>query len=260
MVNMRWSADVCQEVVGWLKQSILGVSSNGSVSSGEGGTANFSQRQLYCRICGAIGLAIRFSDAMEEAKKEVMTLDRTFEEMLKLHGSTREEMGGKGPYSPYQSLTVAERKHLRRFLVYDLLPLALDMKEDRVTNVRLTLMKTLQSLPADIKRLSAVSAVLQDLEDEVETWESVYGSEDAQGAMTASASIGASVIPPSSPDRAKKQPSSESLPESGETIQVNDKRGQDSSGKSKKKKSSGESSRSHTSNDPEYSSGARIAL
>lgn len=83
---------------------------------------------------------------MEEAKKEVMSLDRTFEEMIKLHGSTREEMGGKGSYSSHQSLTAAERKHLRRFLVFDLLPLALEMKEDRVTNVRLTLMKTLQSL------------------------------------------------------------------------------------------------------------------
>jgi serine/threonine-protein phosphatase 4 regulatory subunit 1 len=260
VVSMRWSADVCQEVVVWLKQNILGVSANGSTSSGEGGTGNFSQRQLYCRICAAVGLAIRFSDAMEEAKKEVMTLDRTFEEMLKLHGSAREEMGGKGSYSPYQSLTASERKHLRRFLVYDLLPLALDMKEDRVTNVRLTLMKTLQSLPADIKGLAAVSAVLQDLEDEVETWESVYGSEDTQGAMMASASIGAaaSVIPESSsPHRAKQQPSSETL---SETTQGDDNRGHDSSGKGKKKRSAGDSSLSHTNNDPEYSSGARIAL
>jgi hypothetical protein len=190
-----------------------------------------------------------------------MTLDRTFEEMLKLHGSTREEMGGKGSYSPYQSLTAAERKHLRRLLVYDLLPLALDMKEDRVTNVRLTLMKTLQSLPPDIKRLAAVSAVLQDLEDEVETWESVYGSEDARGLMMASASIGASTIPESSiSDRAEQQLSSESLSETGNMTQSDDKGGQDSNGKRKMKRSSGVSSRSHTSNDPEYSSGSKIAL
>lgn len=275
VVNMRWSADACDEVVVWLKQSILGVSADGSMSSGETGTANFSQRQLYCHICAAVGLAIRFSDAMEEAKEEVMFLDKTFEEMLKLQGSTREE----GSYSPYQTLTAAERKHLRRILVYDLLPLALDMKEDRVTNVRLALMKTLQSFPADIKGLSAVSAVLQDLEDEVETWESVYGSEDSKGALMASAGISASVIPESSSvhpkqQPASEQPSSETMPNGENSVGVEsgnrgnnerapstDKQSQDSSGKSKKKrKSSKDDIQSQSSNDPEYSSGGRIVL
>ena len=247
-VNMRWSADVCQEVVVWLKENILGVSSRGPKSTLENGKgANFSQRQLYCHICAAVGLSVRFSDAMDEAKDEVMSLDRSFEDMLKLHGSTREEMGATGSYSPYQTLTVAERKHLRRFLVYDLLPLALEMKDDRVTNVRLTLMKTLQSLPPDVKDLAAVSSVLQDLEDEVETWESVYANEDVppmNGSVIASASsiVSSGSMPA---DRPKQQPPAEPLSEATSTIEntkVGDssksdkQRDSDAGGKTKKKR------------------------
>jgi len=245
MNNMQWSADACQEVIAWLKQTILGVSANGNSTTGNGHAANFCKRQLYCRICAAVGLAVRFSDVMEEAKDEVLSLDRTFEDMLRLHGSTREEMGGKGPYSPYQSLTPAERKHLRRFLVYDLLPLALEMKEDRVTNVRLTLMKTLQSLPADVKGLAAVSAVLQDLEDEVETWESVYASEEPSPAGNGSviartmvSSVSPSKTPPPPPERKQSikgvipNAESKSPPRKSST----DDRSHASSTKSKKKK------------------------
>jgi hypothetical protein len=87
--------------------------------------------------------------------------------------------GVQESYVPYQTLSPAERKHLRRLLVYDLLPPALDMKTDRVTNVRLTLMKILQSMPIDIRSLSTASEVLRELEDEWETWESFNGGESA---------------------------------------------------------------------------------
>jgi hypothetical protein len=254
LTSMRWSADACQEVVAWLKMTILGVSTNAPKAATDNGgcMANFSQRQLYCRICAAVGLAVRFSDAMEEAKDEVLSLDRTFEDMIKLHGSTREELGGKGPYSPYQSLTAPERKHLRRFLVYDLLPLALEMKEDRVTNVRLTLMKTLQSLPPDVKGLAAVTAVLQDLEDEVETWESVYANEGPDGAPpTANGSVVArsmvkSVSPPKSePSEPKPSvkgviPSEKSPPRKSTTDDRSHVSSSSSKSKKKKRKGSGD--------------------
>jgi len=249
VTNMRWSADACQEVVAWLKHTILGVSPNGPKSTTDKGSmANFSQRQLYCHICASVGLAVRFSDAMEEAKAEVLSLDRSFEDMLRLHGSTREEIGGKGSYSPYQSLTPAERKHLRRFLVYDLLPLALEMKEDRVTNVRLTLMKTLQSMPPDVKDLAAVSAVLQDLEDEVETWESVYASEEVQSpassavvARTMVTSVSPTKSPPSFSSEPKPSvksaiPAEKSPPRKGS---MDERSHASSSSKSKKKKRKG---------------------
>lgn len=121
--------------------------------------------------------------------------------------------------------------------------------------------------------------MLQDLEDEVETWESVYGSEDGKGSLMAGVIIGASVILESSSDRPKQQPSSEPSSETtpsgenslgdesssrskNERAPSTDKRGpRDSSGTSKKKtRSSIDDTQSQSSNDPECSSGGRIAI
>mmetsp|Transcript_23032 Transcript_23032/g.32972 ORF Transcript_23032/g.32972 Transcript_23032/m.32972 type:complete len:359 (+) Transcript_23032:1295-2371(+) len=173
--SKRWSADVCKHVIVWIKDTILGTQKN---AKGEGGkAANFSKRQQYCRICAAVGLAIRFGDL-----KPSEQWDRKL----------RSAVSRQESYVPYQTLSSAERKHLRRLLVYDLLPPALEMKDDRVTNVRLTLMKVLQAMPDDIKQLASVNEVLKELEDEVETWESFNGGEQQsrqqpQPAPTASA-------------------------------------------------------------------------
>ena len=142
----------------WLKESILGSAKKG------GGHTNFAKRQLYCRICSAVGLALRFGDFSPQ-------WDDRYHRLL--------PKGVQESYIPYQTLSLVERKHLRRLLVFDLLPPALDMKSDRVTNVRLTLMKILQSLPDDVRSLSTATNVLQELEDEWETWESFNGGENS---------------------------------------------------------------------------------
>ena len=147
LVDKKWSASACNDVIVWLKETILGIKTKSSDSSNK--KSNFSQRQLYCRISSSVGLALRFGDLSDD------------DQIFPAEG-----------YSPYQKLSMAESKHLRRLLVYDLLPPALEMKDDRVTNVRLALMKNLQLMPEDIKELGAVSEVLKELEDEVETWES----------------------------------------------------------------------------------------
>ena len=45
------------------------------------------------------------------------------------------------------------------------------MKDDKVTNVRLTLAKSLRVMPVDIRDSGEVSVILRTLEDEIETWE-----------------------------------------------------------------------------------------
>lgn len=47
------------------------------------------------------------------------------------------------------------------------------MKEDRISNVRVTLMKGLQLIPVDIREIPYVRFVLKGLEDESETWSSL---------------------------------------------------------------------------------------
>ena len=147
LVDKKWCSSSCNEVIVWLRETILGIKIKPDDSCTR--KSNFGQRQLYCRIVASVGLTLRFGDLSDE------------EQFMPMSG-----------YSPYQKLSTPERQHLRRLLVQDLLPLALEMKDDRVTNVRLTLMKTLQLMPQDIKELAAVSDVLKQLENEVDTWES----------------------------------------------------------------------------------------
>jgi len=81
-------------------------------------------------------------------------------------------------YGPYRKLTNGERKHISRLLTNDILPLALEFKDDRVTNVRLTLRKTLLLIPEDIAQSTACKEAAQSLLEEVETWESFDGIEN----------------------------------------------------------------------------------
>jgi len=170
--NRRWNTDVCKDIISWLKKNILLGASRGSKDNGKG---NFSQRQLYCRICATVGLALRFTDVASgnnDLEEEMRGMDLDFHGNLQLNGRGHE----KEQTGPYQVLSSAERTHLRRLLVNNMLPPALEMKDDRVTNVRLTLMKTLQIMPEDVRVVDTVSNVLKQLEDEVNTWESFNNS------------------------------------------------------------------------------------
>jgi len=64
-----------------------------------------------------------------------------------------------------------ERSTLEDALLH-LLPLALQMKDDRVTNVRLTLRKSLSTLPSTVP---GVDDTIRDLDEEAQTWEFTGG-------------------------------------------------------------------------------------
>ena len=165
--SKKYGNEMCSEVISWLQDSILGLGSSVKV-------ANFNDRQLYCQICAAVGLALRFGegDVVSEAKDPVSVLSDKFKSFF--FAEKRSEATENGPY---QRLSAAEIKHLKNLLSDELLPPALDMKEDRISNVRITLMKALQLMPSDIRNSSSVKSVLKDLEDEMETWTS-FGAEE----------------------------------------------------------------------------------
>ncbi|KAI2497187.1 regulatory subunit [Fragilaria crotonensis] len=92
----QWSADICQEVILWLKNY------SQVFQKGEG---NYSKRQLYCSICSTVGFALRFGDFSPQ-------WDERYRHLL--------PKGVTESYVAYQTLSTAERQHLRRLLVYDL--------------------------------------------------------------------------------------------------------------------------------------------
>jgi hypothetical protein len=97
---------------------------------------------------------------------------------------------GKTKYhGPYQKLTADEVKHLKKVLNKDLLPQALEMKHDRISNVRITLMQTLHLMPTDIKESAQCAPVLKGLKEEVATWESFVGEEEQQAKAQADEKI-----------------------------------------------------------------------
>jgi serine/threonine-protein phosphatase 4 regulatory subunit 1 len=168
-----WSSGACQEVIGWLKETILRISSGTKGKPSYSKAGNFSQRQLYCQVCTAMALALRFGDGLKDPDDPVIELESKFSTTLQTRGSDIkiEE------YGPYRKLSTGERKHLLRLLTNDVVPLALEFKDDRVTNVRLSLRKTLLLMPNDVVQLPAFKEALQCLEEEVETWESFDGLE-----------------------------------------------------------------------------------
>jgi hypothetical protein len=164
-----WSHAVCTEVVTWVKDNILKVSSkrttNGKPSS------NFGQRQLYCQMCSAIALALRFGDGLKDPDDPVLELESKFRNGL----STKDANTSIEEHGPYRRLTPAERVHLVELLSKDFLPTALEFKDDRVTNVRLSLRKALHHMPSDMTKMTSFKEAIQSLEEEVECWESFNG-------------------------------------------------------------------------------------
>jgi len=172
-----WSNGACQEVTKWLKETIpKGPTTNAKGKGSSGKVGNFSQRQLYCQVCSAMALAIRLGDGLKDSNDPVVELESKFASTLQIRNSRMmvEE------YGPYRRITKGERKHILRLLTNDILPLALEFKDDRVTNVRLILRKTLLLMPSDVAQSPAYQEALRSLQEEVETWESFDGIESSQ--------------------------------------------------------------------------------
>jgi hypothetical protein len=167
------SSDNCTEVINWIKESILRLPTSISRSKGSK-PPNFNDRQHYCRICAAVGLALRFSEERGSGSADVNKVNDPVSVLSDKFKSFffSEKQRNETDYGPYHRLTGAERTHLRRLLLDFLLPTALDMKEDRISNVRITLMKTLQIMPAEVRESNPVKAVLSNLVEESETWTS----------------------------------------------------------------------------------------
>jgi hypothetical protein len=170
-----WSDRACEEVTTWLKDTILKVSTATTKGKGSSGKiGNFSQRQLYCQVCSAMALAIRLGDGLNDPDDPVVELESKFTSTLQ----TRNSKIMIEEYGPYRKLTNGELKHISRLLIDDLLPLALEFTDDRVTNVRLSLRKALLLVSSDIAQSPGYQQASQSLLDEVETWESYNGVEN----------------------------------------------------------------------------------
>jgi serine/threonine-protein phosphatase 4 regulatory subunit 1 len=166
-----FSNGACQEVVVWLKESILkwsNVSGGTTKKTSSTKMGNFSQRQLYCDVCTSMAIAIRFGEGLSDPDDQISQLETKLNSTLKRLNSVPLSEEG----SPYRKISTGERKHLLRLLANDVLPLALEFKDDRVTNVRLSLRETLLLMPDEVMQLPAVKETLQTLEEEMETWES----------------------------------------------------------------------------------------
>jgi serine/threonine-protein phosphatase 4 regulatory subunit 1 len=193
----KWSIETSLACTQWVKEKVLKI---GAFTSGRKGQPkvpkanNFSDRQLYCRICAALGLALRFSEDIDHRRSEMndpaSELREKYQDLFQTNVDTELE-------GPYMRLTKAEQKHLRKLLMENLIDEALIMKEDKISNVRVSLMRALQIMPTDIRSSKQCAPVLKELEEEVETWES-FGSDDAAPAPVPA--------PPSSSPPRQKSP------------------------------------------------------
>jgi len=169
-----WSTKASEEVVSWLKETILKSSSQKPKSGPNGKGGNFSQRQLFCQICSAAALAIRFGDGLYDPEDPIAELESKFKSTL----DTKDPQTTIEEYGPYRKLTKAERTHLLRILNNGLLSVALDFKDDRVTNVRLSLRTALHLMPNEMAKVPAFKDALQCLEEEIDTWETFNGMQE----------------------------------------------------------------------------------
>jgi len=109
---------------------------------------DFSHRQTYCYIC--------LCCASSQQTGRTTTLLESDDTSISTNTNV-EEM----------------EHHLKYILVKELIPLALVLKDDKVTNVRCLLRKCLRSMPKDIRGLSDVAKALKVLDMEEELWEDV---------------------------------------------------------------------------------------
>jgi len=153
----KFSAEVCEEVIMYLQAILL---DDKAPVKGDGQFKNsgaFSNRQGYCRVLSAVALSLRVNE-MDMRKKKINSSSTT---------TTHDAQVSH----PFQNFTQDEYRHVYRILKNSLLPLAILMKNDKVTNVRLALAKCLRLMPTEIRNIAEVSSVLIMLEDEIKTWQ-----------------------------------------------------------------------------------------
>jgi len=122
-----------------------------------------------------MALAIRLGDGLKDPDDPIVELESKFTSTLQ----TRNSRIMIEEYGPYRKITNGELKHISRLLIDDLLPLSLEFKDDRVSNVRLSLRKALLLISSDIAQSTAYQEASQSLLEEVETWESFDGVENS---------------------------------------------------------------------------------
>lgn len=155
----KFSADSAEEVFRYLKVTLVDNDTTVPTQKTKYNSCGaFSKRQGFCRILSAMALLLRLG-TKEPGKKSRFYLEKP---VLSYH--------------PYLNLTSDEYKHVHRILKDYLLPHAIVMKDDRVTNVRLALVKCLRVMPPDIRENEEVERILHILEDEVATWETGGGN------------------------------------------------------------------------------------
>jgi len=196
-IPKKFSKEKSHEVIDWIVNHILSAPSNHN--TGKTRPSNFTDRQVYCRVCGTIGLALRLSESA--GSKSTDPVEELTTKMKKLFlGKNKPEavlLSG-----PYQQMTSAEQGHVKKLLREEMLPAILEMKEDCTSNVRITLMKVLQIMPTDIRSADDVKPVLQALEEEHETWTS-FGEEPQEQAKSSSTPVDVdNVTPDASEDEA----------------------------------------------------------
>jgi len=197
----RFSAEACAEVVAYLKETLL---ENGTTASNNG---SYSRRQMYCRTCAALAVAIRLgkSNADDDIKQSPSDEDTS--------------VSGQRSRHPYESYTPTEYKHMHTLLVDSFLPDALNMREDRVSNVRLTLVAALKVMPDDILEKKETQTILRTLEEEMRTWDSGFGIEpsgvDGTSGPTASVSTVTRSTAPNSSVSSSSSSSAQQAPSRG---------------------------------------------
>lgn len=146
----NFSAEACNEVYDLLKATLL---DNKFASNKITACGAFSKRQSYCRILSSVALILRLNENRPSVQKD--------------------HRNSQIPYLPHPFYPLGKEgyKHLHHLLKTLFLPPALAMKDDTVTNVRLTLAKSLRVMPIDIRDSGEVNVILRTLEDEIETWE-----------------------------------------------------------------------------------------
>ncbi len=157
----KFSSEACNEVFVFLKATLLdnkphSAASLNSVSYTKTKTSgSFSKRQSYCRVLSAVALILRLNDKEKRRQRK------------------KEQKDEKLDFPPhaFYNLSSDEYRHVYNILQGLLLPSALVMKDDRVTNVRLALAKCLRVMPPDIRDNGDVRVILSTLEEEIQTWE-----------------------------------------------------------------------------------------
>ncbi len=153
----KFSAEACNEVFVFLKATLLDSKSPTNASAGfvkVKSSGSFSKRQSYCRVLTAVALILRLNDKEKRRQRK----------------KEQKENPDFPPHAFY-NLTSEEYRHVFHVLQELLLPSAIVMKDDRVTNVRLALAKCLRVMPPAIRDEGEVSIILSTLEDEIQTWE-----------------------------------------------------------------------------------------